>query len=401
MNLHAIIPNYFIKRSSDGLVKVASGNRALRKVLELAKENPGIISRLLKNKNLDSRFGNLDYFDGITRKNFSTPFATIGYALKYGIKDKQKYPRLVALIDKKFPDIKAGSNRGKTLAIENLIRDAQEANVNTSKALPKFLRNSDEEKKRIFVPFYDEITLNNVINKADFKLSRRRAIPINDLPYNPQEYMWRGQKSPHIDPNVPDQFLSGVASIASGYSGGYLFRVKPHRTLEKLKPQLEQVTEKIDPTKPFYTTHVAETDPQIRLSRYKKKLSKGTTSADTVNFDPNYIRNTASSSEKGKIPTYETVYNFDKQIPANFLLEGGTAIPIHYKPNFEMRKTITRGFTPGSSSSLVPFNRSQLDSILNSENTQTTNSLIKKFLADVQDNTPVSSRLEKWKKNKS
>jgi hypothetical protein len=406
MNLHSIIPTILIKQASAGLVKVAAGNRALRKALELAKENPDIISRLLKNKNLDSSFGNLKSFDGITRKNFSTPLANIGNAFKYGIKDKQKYPRLNTLIDKKFPDIKAGNNSGRTLAFEEKIRDLQKNNLNTGKSLPKFLRNSAEKKRNLFVPFDDEVTLENVTNKADFRISRRRAIPVKDLPYNPQEYMWRGQKSPFIDPTIPNQFLSGLAPIAAGHAGytghgGFIFRVKPHRTLEKVKPQLEQVAENIDLAKPFYTTHVAESHPGTRLYLHKKNLINSANSVDVASFDPKIVMSNASTLERKKIPTYETVYNFDKQIPANFLLEGDTAIPIHYKPNAEIRKAITRGFTPGSSSSLVPFTRPQLDAILNSENPQTANSLIKKFLADVQDNAPVSSRLEKWKKNKS
>jgi hypothetical protein len=368
------------KKSSESkdLLKEADGNRAARRAIELARKDPVVLQQLIDagvfpHWNRDMPLN--EVFESISAR----PSRRGSYSFVNDWLDAKKNPRTSKLVKDRY-GIEASNmyNSGygnlkklqKRVGKSALTRDTDYDEL--TKHTPKFARNFPRQTKRLrhfmeYLPdtgiVQEKPELKDYVNRVVKRPSL--AIPIEKLPYDPENIIWKAHESAIIDPKNKNYFGTGVSDIAAGYqnhtSAGkpFLHRIKTTKTREG-KPQTIWDPDKIDPTKPFYTHHAMETDPQRRLD--KLRTIRDFTPVEQIKFDPSYVKQQRNSNWL-HFPHYETIFNLDKPHETRFMFEGDKIVPFKKVVDKELYGKIRKEMEVGRRDSIRPFTKEQLYSI--------------------------------------
>lgn len=183
-------------------------------------------------------------------------------------------------------------------------------------------------------------------------LKRKWAIPVNDLPFNPSKFVYKGTRAANgIDAGSKQLFFSGHPQVSAGAGYGSFFaRVKAHRLKNGL-PAVVNNIQAISPDTNFFTPHLATIDPESRLRDLTSRGRKWTEPSD-VKFDADY-KATGRNATWGSSPFYELVADTEERIKPRFKIEGDMAVPFSVKVDRNARRLVTDAFTLGHPSSIV------------------------------------------------
>ncbi len=314
---------------SAAVSKRADGNRAARRVIELLKQNPNLIDRFPDPWQLFSKNNYVDEYipaDIRRRYFYRNAFAPQGFNNIFSTKNHS------------LMRSKIGANRMKDLTTKFRERPLdprwEEPVYRRMRGMDshRIYHNLKFEDYRALKPYfhqhgqsYEEAAqeLQEILkNPSVDKVRPGVEISVNDLPYDPYKFGWKGSgsRTPFEGKNL---FVSGAAPVSAGYNSGsgqtYLARIKPHH-LEQGLPT--GATPSADA--PFYTHHVSRVEPEKRLD-YLKRSENYLHNRKPV-FDPNYPGGHNSDWENFK--NYETVVDFKKPVQPRWKVEKGIARPV-------------------------------------------------------------------------
>jgi hypothetical protein len=375
------------KKSSESkdLLKEADGNRATRRSIELARKNPVVLEQLI-----DAGVFRNFYLDMPLNKVFepisARPYGRGQYIAVKDWLDAKKNPRTSKLVKDRYGIEE--SNRWHS-GYDNLQKLQERVGKSAlgrytsydevTKHTPKFARNIPRQTKRLkdfmeYLPdtgiVQEKPELKDYVNRVVKRPSL--AIPIEKLPYDPENIIWKAHESEILSPETKNYFGTGVSDIAAGYqnhgseSKQFLHRIKTTKTREG-KPQTIWDPDKIDPTKPFYTHHAMATDPQTRLD--KLRTIRDFTPVEQIKFDPDYRRQQRNSNWL-HFPHYETIFNLDKPHKTRFMFEGDKIVPFKKGIDKKLYGKIRKEMEVGRRDSIRPFTKEQIDSLISTSLTK-------------------------------
>jgi hypothetical protein len=334
---------------SDGLVKVAEGNRAARRMIDLAKTNPDLLGRLIDSGNI--RPGNISLINNIFR--FSD-LPTDAYELR----DEQARK----LVTSKNEKVKGwlgqvALRNGTSTEPSDLYAPVREIG---SRKRNLDMKDAIDLKRhpgnnRSFKGISGNVNAYGAFSVDPFGAISRKTIPIpnyekkiplNSLGFNPENYVWKGSNSIIIPTSEKNLFASAHPQVAAPY-GSFLHRIKSHR----IENGLPKIHSKIDIKTPFFTNMLALTEPKERLRALKK--NKGyMVPEDQVRSqlkDGNFKHFIRSRF-------YETVLNLNEPSVARYQSVGdNNVVPIKLKRDKKGINHILDSLKPESPQSVLPF----------------------------------------------
>jgi hypothetical protein len=378
------------KKSSESkdLLKEADGNRATRRSIELARQNPVVLKQLIDAGVFPGplKFKHDMPLNEVFEPISARPYGRGSYSVVKDWLDAKKNPRTSKLVkdrygieesnmyDSGYDNLKKLQERvGKSALQRDTGYDA------VTKNTPKFARNTPRQTNRLrhfmeYLPdtgiVQEKPELKDYVNRVVKRPSL--AIPIEKLPYDPENIIWKAHESEILSPETKNYFGTGVSDIAAGYqnhgseSKQFLHRIKTTKTREG-KPQTIWDPDKIDPTKPFYTHHAMATDPQTRLD--KLRTIRDFTPVEQIKFDPDYRRQQRNSNWL-HFPHYETIFNLDKPHKTRFMFEGDKIVPFKKGIDKKLYGKIRKEMEVGRRDSIRPFTKEQIDSLISTRLTK-------------------------------
>lgn len=367
------LPKGIVKHSC--ITKEAEGNKAARRAIELARKDPKVLQQLIDSRVFDrannsdmhlntlfrdkhyryfiSHFDKMDDWLNAEKNPRTASYLKKKYnlneATRYNIIGRPHYENLLSRLDKLYENNRAHSD--KYLPIQQINTPRTTLNLGGLVELDKATGNIQ------FKDRFKELTSSPVKRPS-------LAIPIEKLPYDPENIIWKAHSSSTLKPEVKNYFGSGKVDIAAGYQThgtgkSFIHRIKTHKTKEG-KPQITTDPYQIDPKKPFYTHHAQEVAPELRIQRFKE-LAKQTPVED-VKFDNDYLKLNRNYGW-ANFPHYETVFNLDKPHTTRFMIEGDKIFPFKLVRNESLYTKMKEGIEPGGRHSIIPFTGEQLKKI--------------------------------------
>jgi hypothetical protein len=327
-----LIPNQFIKQASDGLVKVAVGNRAARKIIDIINEDPEAYDRIKNKPRWMSEYtllGSTQLVQEPLLPRTKDSWYTHNKHKDYSANRKEN---LESIIYRRTRDF----DRRARLYESPLLKQDEDT---YHKALGKHEKHlAENPKKAIKINADIDETRNYLKNKAFF----HPRFSVNLIPSNPEKYGFKGGDLGMFDKYKKDLFISGYAPVSAGYANAskvnvpVISRVKPHNlegawpdsspSAAKWTPHLASLDKKrIDLTKKLADKPVIRTLVNILGAKIPKVISD-----DLPVYDSSREFSHARNKDWEKLRYYESVVdikNPPRSFPINKDMVGVVIIP--------------------------------------------------------------------------